>query len=99
MRLAPQQFGQFMLADCQPIAAPYAQNPFRGPRMRSGKPCIDCRTLIDSSVANKPHVLLKRYYEKALVQGDAEYYECQFCGTRLLREQKEHDPKMHWRVI
>jgi hypothetical protein len=63
------------------------------------KPCADCKTLIDSSVANEPHVGLSMKTSIGLVQGDSDYYECMECGAKLLREQKAHDPGMRWRLL
>jgi hypothetical protein len=67
--------------------------------MRSGKPCIDCRTLIDSPVANEPHVSLKTYAVSVLPEGRVAYYECRACGSNLLREQNKHDPDARWLLV
>ena len=67
--------------------------------MTTGKPCIDCRTLIDSSVANEPHVSLKTYVVNVLAEGNASYYECRACGAKLLREKQRHNTDMRWRLV
>jgi hypothetical protein len=81
------------------LRAKYARNPVCADTMPPGKPCIDCRTLIDSSVLNEPHISLKTYVVNVLPDGNAEYYECRACGAKLLREKKEYAPAMRWRLV
>ena len=61
--------------------------------------CMDCRNLIDLSVAIEPHVYLRIYSGDISEQGHAQYYGCRICGAKLLREQKLSDPDMRWRLL
>lgn len=65
--------------------------------MTTGKPCIDCRTLIGSSVANEPHISLKTYVVRVLTEDRIEYYECRACGTKLLRDGMR--PGVRWQLV
>jgi hypothetical protein len=67
--------------------------------MTTEKPCVDCRTLIHSSVAIEPHVALRIHTTKVTEQGDTQYYDCRTCGAKLVREQKYNDPHMRWRLL
>ena len=60
--------------------------------MNAEKPCIDCRTLIGSSVANKPHLSLQLRSAEVLAPGESRYYECESCGSKLSRELARRDP-------
>jgi hypothetical protein len=67
--------------------------------MTTGKTCLDCRTLIGSSIANEPHVSLRAYFVKELTEGRIEYFECQACATKLPREHKKQDIDTRWRLF
>ncbi len=67
--------------------------------MTTAKPYMDCRTLIDLSVAIEPHVYLRIYSGKIWEQGHTQYYDCLRCGAKLLREQTHSDPDMRWRLL
>jgi DNA-directed RNA polymerase subunit RPC12/RpoP len=67
--------------------------------MNAEKPCIDCRTLIGSSVANKPHLSLQLRSGAVLVSGESPYYECESCGSKLLRELARPDPGVRWWLV
>jgi hypothetical protein len=56
------------------------------------------RILLDSSVRVQPHASLKTYLVSALSEGKVEYYECQACGTKLLR-QPQSDPSTRWQLV
>jgi hypothetical protein len=67
--------------------------------MNAEKPCIDCRTLIGSSVVNKPHLSLQLRSAAVLAPGESPYYECESCGSKLSRELARRDPGLRWRLL
>lgn len=67
--------------------------------MKSGNPCIDCRSLLGTSLGNEPHLSLELRSAKVLAPSDPRYYECMACGAILLREQQTHDPRRRWRLL
>ena len=67
--------------------------------MTTGTPCVHCRILLDSSVRVEPHASLKTYLVSAFSEGKVEYYECQACGTKLLRQPQSHDPSTRWQLV
>lgn len=66
--------------------------------MTLGKLCLDCRTLVDQSVANDPHGSLQMRSAMILAPSDSHYYECRTCGAKLLRAQQRGDPSIGWRL-
>jgi len=67
--------------------------------MANASPCVDCRNLIDLSVAIEPHVYLGIYGGNISEQAHAQYYDCRICGAKLLREQKLGDNDTRWRLV
>jgi hypothetical protein len=67
--------------------------------MNADKPCIDCQTLIGSSVANKPHLSLQLPSAAVLAPGESRYYECESCGSKLSRELARADLGARWRLV
>ena len=61
--------------------------------------CTPCRNMIGAFVANEPHVGLTSYVFDAGVRDDLEYYGCQVCGTKLVRDKMSHDFGVRWRLI
>ena len=61
--------------------------------------CTPCRNMIGAFVANRPHVALTSYVVDGVVQDDLEYFGCQVCSTKLVREKNSHDFGVRWRLI
>jgi hypothetical protein len=61
--------------------------------------CTACRNMIGASVANEPHGGLTSYVLDAPVRDNLEYYGCQVCSTKLVRDRKSHDFGVRWRLI
>jgi len=55
--------------------------------------------LIGAFVANEPHGGLTGYVFDAPVRDDLEYYGCQVCSTKLVRDKMSHDFGVRWRLI
>jgi len=61
--------------------------------------CTPCRNMIGAFVANEPHVGLTSWAFGVPVRDDLEYYGCQVCSTKLVRDKKSHDFGVRWRLI
>jgi hypothetical protein len=61
--------------------------------------CTDCRNMIGAFVANEPHLALTNYVVDAMVHDDLEYYGCRVCSTKLVRDKKNRDFGVRWRLI
>jgi len=55
--------------------------------------------MIGAFVANEPHVGLTSCVFDVPVRDDLEYYGCQVCSTKLVRDKKSHDFGVRWRLI
>lgn len=78
-----------------------ARRKVRPPRppMKPQVLCSPCRNLIGAFVANEPHGGLTGYVFDAPVRDDLEYYGCQVCSTKLVRDKMSHDFGVRWRLI
>lgn len=60
---------------------------------------MNCRTLIDVSVAIEPHLYLEIYGGTISEHGHTQYYDCRKCGAELVRKQMDSDPSMRWQLL
>ncbi|HEY2865053.1 MAG TPA: hypothetical protein VGK37_15635 [Casimicrobiaceae bacterium] len=67
--------------------------------MTATRLCVDCRTLMGSSILNEPHVSLETYVVSELAAGTIEYYECRACGAKLSRERRNYNYDGRWQLV